>query len=68
MIEFDRKGSDIISECRNGCSIGSSAAGIKDVVGSIVALLDVRSEFVHREFIRERTFFVAVMYPVPSRK
>jgi hypothetical protein len=68
MIEFDHKGPDIISECRNGCSIGSPAAGIKDVVGSIVAFLDVRSEFGHRDFFRERTCLVACDVPCAIRK
>jgi hypothetical protein len=53
MAEFDHKGSDIISECRNCCSIDSTVDGIKDVVGPIVALLNVPSEFVLKEFVRE---------------
>jgi hypothetical protein len=67
MAEFDHKGSDIISECRNCCSIGSPIDGIIDVVGPIVALLDVRSDFVPGEFFRECFFPRLVMYPVPSR-
>jgi cytochrome c2 len=46
MAEFDHKGSDIISECRHCHSIGSLVDGLKDVVGPIVALTDVRSNFV----------------------
>jgi hypothetical protein len=45
-------GSDIISECRNCCLIGSLVDGIKDVYGPIVALLDARSEFVLGKFVR----------------
>jgi hypothetical protein len=53
MVEFDYKGAEIISECRDCCSIGIRLDGIKDGVGPIVALLlEVRSAFVLGEFIR----------------
>jgi molybdopterin-guanine dinucleotide biosynthesis protein A len=61
MTEFDHEGPDLISEYRNSCSIGSPVDGIKDVVGPMVALLQVRS--VLSEFVRERSFFVACDVP-----
>ena len=64
MTEFDHKGPDIIRECLNGCSIiGSPADGIESVVGRIVALLDVGSQFVLGEVVRERAFFVTGYVP-----
>jgi hypothetical protein len=45
---------EYLGECRNCCSIGSLADGIKDAVGPIVALSDVRSDFVLRGFVIER--------------
>jgi hypothetical protein len=49
MVEFDHKGA-IISYSRNCYSIGSPIDGIKDVVGPIVALLKVHSDFLLGEF------------------
>jgi hypothetical protein len=63
MAEFDHKGANILSECRNCCSIGSPTNGIKDVVGPAVALLEVRSAFLPREFVCERAFFAACDVP-----
>jgi hypothetical protein len=63
MAEFDNKGAEIISECRNCYSIGSSIDGIKDVGASKVALLEVRSDFVPMEFVCERAFFAACDVP-----
>jgi molybdopterin-guanine dinucleotide biosynthesis protein A len=54
--------------CRNCCSIGSLVNGIKDVVGPIVALLDVRSDFVLREVVRERAFFAPCDVPCAITK
>jgi hypothetical protein len=68
MVDIDYKGADIISECRDCCSSGSSVDGIKDVVGPTAALLEVRSDFVLREFVRERAFLRLVLCPLPSRK
>jgi molybdopterin-guanine dinucleotide biosynthesis protein A len=59
MADFDHKGADIISDCRNNCSIGSPVDGINDVVGPIVALLEVLSACVLGEFVREHVFFAA---------
>jgi hypothetical protein len=61
--KFDHKDADIISECRNCCSIGSPIDGIKDAVGPIVSLLEVGSDFVLREFVRERAFLAACYVP-----
>jgi hypothetical protein len=49
MTEFDHKGPEIISEHRNGYSIGSPVWNHICSVGPIVALLDVRPDFVLRE-------------------
>jgi hypothetical protein len=59
MAEFDHNGSGIVSECRNCYWIGSQVDGTKDVVGSIVALLGVRSDFVLTGCVRERAFSLA---------
>jgi hypothetical protein len=68
MAEFDHKESDIVSECRNCCSIGSPVDGIKYVVYPIVALLDGHSDFVLRETVRERVFFAACAVPCAITK
>jgi hypothetical protein len=68
MAEFDHKDSNIVSECRNCCSIGSPVDGIKYVIGPIVTLLDGRSGFVHRETVRGRAFFAACDVPCAITK
>jgi hypothetical protein len=56
MAEFDNKGADLIRECRNCFSICSPIAEIKGVVDPTAALLEVRSDFVLRNFFRGRAF------------
>jgi hypothetical protein len=63
MNRFDHKGLDMKSKYRRGSSVGSIPDGIIDVVGPIIALLDVSLDFVLREFVRERAFFVACDIP-----
>ncbi len=63
MAEFDNKGADLIRECRNCCSICCPIDGIKGVGDPTIALLEVRSDFVLGEFVRERAFFVTCDVP-----
>jgi hypothetical protein len=60
---------EIISECRDCCSIGIPLDGIKDGVGPIVALLlEVRSAFVLGEFVRGVRFSRPGISPALSRR
>jgi hypothetical protein len=63
MTEFDNKGANLIRECRNCCLLCSPIDGIEGVGGPTVTLLEVRSDFVLREFFRDRAFFVACDVP-----